>query len=93
MKSIVSGTDMKKVDNYTIDSIGIPSMVLMERAALCVTDLICKNESVNKSVLIVAGTGNNGADGLAIGRMLYLRGYSICIYILGDEKKSTKEFI
>lgn len=92
MKSIVSGTDMKKVDNYTINSIGIPSMVLMERAALCVTDLICKNESVNKSVLIIAGTGNNGADGLAIGRMLYLRGYSICIYILGDEKKASNEF-
>lgn len=92
MKNIVSGTDMKKVDNYTINRIGIPSMVLMERAALCVTDLICNNEPKDKTVLVVAGTGNNGADGLAIGRMLYLKGYSICIYVLGDVNKASEEF-
>ena len=34
MKNIVTGTDMKKVDSYTINTIGIPSLVLMESAAL-----------------------------------------------------------
>lgn len=92
MKNIVSGTDMKKVDSYTINEIGIPSMVLMERAALSVAELICKNETKDKTVLVVAGIGNNGADGLAIGRMLYLKGYSICIYILGDIDKGSDEF-
>ena len=29
MKNIVTGTDMKKVDSYTINTIGIPSLVLM----------------------------------------------------------------
>lgn len=92
MKNIVSGTDMKKVDSYTINKIGIPSLVLMERAALSVTELICKNESKDKTVLVVAGIGNNGADGLAIGRMLYLRGYDTCIYILGDIDNGGAEF-
>lgn len=92
MKNIVSGTDMKKVDSYTIQKIGIPSIVLMERAALSVTELICKNETKDKTVLVVAGTGNNGADGLAVGRMLYLLGYRTCIYILGDINKSNDEF-
>lgn len=92
MKNIVSGTDMKKVDNYTISQIGIPSMVLMERAAFCVAELICNNESKDKTVLVVAGTGNNGADGIAVCRMLYLKGYSTCIYILGDVNKGSNEF-
>ena len=75
MKKIVSGTDMKKVDRYTIDHIGIPSMVLMERAALSVFEQISKNESQEKKIIVVASTGNNGADGLAVSRMLYLFGY------------------
>lgn len=92
MKYIISGDDAKKIDNYTINNIGVPSLVLMERAALSVTQLIVKNESKDKSVLVVVGTGNNGADGLAICRMLYLKGYRTCIYILGDLSKATKEF-
>lgn len=93
MKNIVSGTDMKKADSYTINKLGIPSAVLMERAAISIADLICENETKDKTVLIVAGTGNNGADGLAVGRMLYLKGYSICVYILGDITKAGGEFI
>ena len=61
MKHIVTGIDMKKIDDYTIQHVGIPSLVLMERAALSVARTIQKNENNQKSVLIVAGTGNNGA--------------------------------
>lgn len=92
MKNIVSGADMKKIDTYTINTVGIPSIVLMERAALSVADLICKNETKDKTVLVVAGVGNNGADGLAVCRMLYLRGYNACIYILGNTDKAGDEF-
>lgn len=64
MKNIVTGTDMKKVDSYTINTIGIPSLVLMERAALSVAEIVCKNQLKDKKILVVAGVGNNGADGV-----------------------------
>lgn len=92
MNIVVSGTEMKKVDKYTIEQIGVPSVVLMERAAKSVADVICQNETKDKSILVVASVGNNGADGIAIGRMLYLQGYNTCICILGDIGKSTEEF-
>ncbi len=92
MKYIVTGKDMKKVDDYTINKIGIPSLVLMERAALCVTDAVCKNESKDKKILVVAGVGNNGADGVAVCRMLHLKGYNVSLYIIGNIKKATDEF-
>ena len=49
MENIVKGTDMKKIDSYTINEIGIPSLVLMERAAKSVADLIDKNERKQKN--------------------------------------------
>lgn len=95
MKNIVTGTDMKKVDSYTIGQIGIPSIALMERAALSVAQKIDDNEKShkkNKTIQVIAGVGNNGADGIAVGRMLYLLGYNICIFVMGDINKASEEF-
>lgn len=92
MNIVVSGTEMKKVDKYTINEIGIPSVVLMERAAKSVVDVISNNETKDKSICVVSGVGNNGADGLAVGRMLHLLGYNTYVCILGDISKATEEF-
>lgn len=92
MKYILTGKQMKTVDGYTINHIGIPGIVLMERAALSVASLIVQNETKNNSVLVVCGVGNNGADGLAVCRMLHLKGYSTCIYVLGEIQKATDDF-
>ena len=92
MNYILTGKQMKDVDKYTIDNIGVPGIVLMERAALSVASLIMKNESNNRSVLVVCGTGNNGADGLAVCRMLHLSGYNTCICVLGDINNATDDF-
>ena len=95
MENIVKGTDMKKIDSYTINEIGIPSLVLMERAAKSVADLIDKNERKQKNnitIQVIAGIGNNGADGVAICRILHLKGYNTELYILGDISKASTEF-
>ena len=92
MNSIVTGKEMKKIDKYTIENIKVPGIVLMERAALSVASLIMEKEGTDQSVQIVAGEGNNGADGLAVARMLYLNGYDVVVYIAGDESKATDDF-
>ena len=92
MKSILTGNEMKSIDKNTIENIGIPGIVLMERAALSVANFIEEKEKKDHTVLVVAGVGNNGSDGLAVCRMLHLLGYSTCIYILGDKDKGTEEF-
>lgn len=92
MKQILTGKQMKAVDADTINNIGIPGIVLMERAALSVASLMMENESKDKSVLVVCGTGNNGADGLALCRMLHLKGYDTCICVLGNIENATEDF-
>ena len=93
MEYIVSGSDMKKVDEYAIKRLGIPSMVLMERAALSVVDLILCNEPKDKKILVVSGVGNNGADGVAIARILSLKGYDVTIYVCGVRSSASPEFL
>lgn len=88
---IVTGTQMKAIDQYTIEKIGIPSMVLMERAALHVQDCVEKNIHPKQSIAVICGMGNNGADGVAVGRMLFLKGYRVAVYLVGNVSKSSVE--
>ena len=91
MRTLLSGRKMKAADARTIQEIGIPSMVLMERAAMAVAAQAEKKAKKDKYIWSVCGSGNNGADGVAAARMLYLKGYPVCIYMAGDENKGTQE--
>lgn len=94
MEDLVTAELMQKYDQYTIDVIGIPGLVLMERAAMAVCEhMHCMNEKlITKSVLIVAGTGNNGTDGLAIARILHTEGCNVTVWIVGNEEKATEQW-
>lgn len=93
MDRILTGQGMKIVDNYTIGEVGIPSMVLMERAALSMTEYIKNVISRDKRVLCICGTGNNGADAIAVARQLVCAGYMADILIVGNEDRGSEEFL
>ncbi len=92
MKFLVTPSEMKEYDNNTITKIGIPSMVLMERAALALRDAILERISNPTTALIIAGVGNNGADGLALARMLAEKGCAVTVCVIGEEGKATQEW-
>lgn len=87
---VVDSKTMKKIDQYAIDVLKVPSICLVERAALAVI----KNINLEKrtSFAIVVGVGNNGADGLAIARNLLAMGRYVEIYIVGDLTKQSQDF-
>lgn len=92
MRYLMTGEQMKEVDRYTMESIGIPSLVLMERAAMAVAREAGKLVKKTDSIWAVCGTGNNGADAVAAARMLALEGYRVTIIIAGNRERGTKEF-
>ena len=92
MQYIVTKKEMQAIDAYTMDKIGIPSAVLMERAALSVVEEIERLNVSHGRVLIVVEGGNNGGDGLAIGRILLERGYKVDIYYIGGFEKVSQGF-
>ena len=82
MKFEVTSEQMASIDNFTITKIGIPSLVLMERAALGVAEMAERIWGVKPGkVAIVCGAGNNGADGVAAGRILYLHQIDVTIFL------------
>ncbi len=91
MNYLLTGKQMREADKYTIEQIGIPSLVLMERASMGVADEIMKRFSVKQKVLIVCGSGNNGGDGYAIARLLHLKGHDVSIYFTGNEQSRSEE--
>lgn len=91
MRYLVNSREMRQYDNNTSEIFKVSSLLLMEQAALAACEELEKLVSRKESVLIVCGTGNNGGDGLAIGRILFLKGYTVDLVLLGDEKKATEQ--
>jgi ADP-dependent NAD(P)H-hydrate dehydratase / NAD(P)H-hydrate epimerase len=77
--AVFTPAQMREMDRATIEDIGIPGPVLMERAALGVTSLILQAYT-GRHTLVVCGRGNNGGDGLAVARQLHLARHPVaCI--------------
>lgn len=89
---LVTASEMKRYDANTIEQYHMPPLLLMERAALVtVEELQRARGTVPCRVLVVAGTGNNGGDGLAVGRLLMLSGYEVTFVLTGSEDRCTRE--
>lgn len=91
MKYILNSREMKQCDMRTIEHYGIPSMVLMERAALSVVSFLHEKKLHQKKIGILCGGGNNGADGLAIARLLFLEGTKVTVFQSKDASHKSQE--
>lgn len=74
-------SQLKALDQYTIEHEPVASIDLMERASQAVTNAICERWSVQTPVIVFAGPGNNGGDALAVARMLAERQYGVQVYL------------
>ncbi|MCH5274360.1 MAG: NAD(P)H-hydrate dehydratase [Lachnospiraceae bacterium] len=92
MDYLVTQEEMRAYDIYTIEHIGIPALVLMERAALAVARRVeCALQDRKGKVLCVCGSGNNGGDGLALARLLLDKGIAVQTVFLGERDRASKE--
>lgn len=88
----ITAEQMRHYDSYTINTIGIPSLVLMERAALAVRDEVLNAFPLNlQNIVVVAGSGNNGGDGLDVARLLHIAGVKVTILNVGNPNHASNE--
>lgn len=84
---LATSEEMRSMDRRASEEFGIPSIVLMENAALRVVEYLERAHAPlkAKSVAILCGKGNNGGDGLAIARHLHTRfGAAVSVYLLAE---------
>lgn len=91
MRYLPTGSWMQKADAHTIQEIGIPSMVLMEKAALGIVEALRDKHLNLENVLIVCGSGNNGGDGFAVARLLQEEQHAVTIAFVGKKESMSEE--
>lgn len=80
---ILDATQIREIDQKTVEYDGITSLQLMEKAAVA----FCRWFQYafpfpQKAILIVCGTGNNGGDGLAVACILHTAGYKVNVWVI-----------
>lgn len=76
---------MREADRFTIEDIGIPSLVLMENAGRQVVAAIeaAYEAQLNGRIAVLCGRGNNGGDGFVVARTLLQRGVDCAVFVIG----------
>jgi ADP-dependent NAD(P)H-hydrate dehydratase / NAD(P)H-hydrate epimerase len=81
---ILNAEQMRNIDRRATERFGVPSIVLMENAAIAVVDAIFERYPDCDRVALLCGTGANGGDGFAVARHLENRGIVPVIVVVGD---------
>ena len=98
MKKLFETSKIKEIDQYTIDNEPISSIDLVERASAVFVNEFCRRYTSRQNrIYVYAGQGNNGADALAVARLLADKNYNVFTYlinpknILSDECKINRD--
>lgn len=77
---VCTAAQMREIDRRASEVGGIPSIVLMENAAIACVNEIEKLSPEN--IAVFCGKGNNGGDGLAIARHLFNHGFNVEVFLV-----------
>jgi len=99
---IVNAEQMRELDRATIETIGIPGIVLMENAGRGTANYILQtfSNAAKRKIVVLCGRGNNGGDGFVIARCLLAAGARVCALLLaksscieGDARTNLDAFL
>ena len=87
-------SQIRKVDNYAINKMGMPGIVLMENAALSIYNIVLQNyQRINifTKIGFICGKGNNGGDGFAVARHFANNGFEVAVIYLGSGNDMSED--
>ncbi len=89
---IFRSEQIREIDSFTIKNEPIASIDLMERAAAQLLKWHIRNFDRSRRVIIFAGPGNNGGDGLALARLLSLTRFNIEVFYVKTSGKTSDDW-
>ena len=94
MIPLFTNNQVRAVDNFVIEQLNFPSLLLMENAASSLFKIISEKNflgSVPTTVGILCGKGNNGGDGFALARKIAFAGHKVTVLHLSDKKELSPD--
>jgi len=92
MKHVLTKEQTRTADTYAINELGISSGILMENAARSAFEYLRLTTDTSDRILILCGSGNNGGDGFALSRHLWVNDYrNLKVILLGSTEKMSPE--
>ena len=88
---VLTVEEARSLDRRALEELGLPGLVLMESAALGATLELLRRIPDEASVLVLAGGGHNGGDGLAVARQLHLRGRTVRVELWASEDRLAED--
>jgi len=90
---ILTAAQMREIDRQAIEELGLPGLVLMENAGREVANLVLNELEIDLDwpILVIAGKGNNGGDGLVAARHLVNQGATCEVLLLGRQEEVRGE--
>lgn len=91
-KILLNAAEMRALDALAIEGLGIPGASLMETAGRHVAAAAHRLLGRAGRVLVLAGVGNNGGDGLVAARALSSWGHEVRVLVIGDAERGSADF-
>ncbi|RCK80134.1 MAG: NAD(P)HX epimerase / NAD(P)HX dehydratase [Candidatus Ozemobacter sibiricus] len=90
---LVTAAEMRAIDRHAIETVGMPSLVLMENAGLKVLFTLekCLGGLKGKRFTIICGKGNNGGDGLVVARHLHNNHLPLHVFLVYPPEELSAE--
>jgi NAD(P)H-hydrate epimerase len=97
--ALYSAAQVRALDAYAIDTLGVPGYTLMKRAGEAALRYLRTRFPTAHSVVIVCGGGNNGGDGYVLARFAQAAGLTVTVLaavavgtLRGDAKQACLDF-
>ena len=85
---IASVEEMRLMDRFAIEKLGLAEEILMENAGLAAINVLQNKIGIKgRKFVIFCGTGNNGGDGLVVARLIHSQGGRAKVFLMGDKNK------
>ena len=94
MKPVCTAEQMRALDSWAINDLGIPSLVLMENAGRGISfgiDRALEGGVAGRRVTVLCGGGNNGGDGFVVARVLAGLGADVSCILLANPSRTSPD--
>ena len=88
---LCTAAQMREIDRYVIEDVGVPGAVLMANAAEHIAIAAVERLSPGGRAAVFCGTGNNGGDGIGAAALLMGKGVDVRVFAVGDTGRLTPD--